>query len=123
MVTSMEVALRPLVQQVKAHRASRQQSRAPFPVEIWRNLSEMAQVYGVSEVAKHARVDPTTLAAHVRKLPAREPEFVECVVAARESASCAVTIEVESHRGERMRIQANLNSPALSQLVMDFLAR
>ena len=57
----MEIALRPVVQQIRSYRANREHPRAPFPVEIWQNLSKLAVRYGTSEVAKQARVDPATL--------------------------------------------------------------
>lgn len=123
MATTLEMALRSVVQQIQSYRANREHPRAPFPAEIWQNLSQLAQVHGTSEVAKHARVDQTTLASHVSKLQAQGPEFVECVVSS-EPATFAATIEFESRVGERMRIQApNLRSSDLSLLLREFLAK
>lgn len=118
----MEIALRPVVQQIESHRATREHSRAPFPAAIWQKLSRLAQVYGISRVAKHAGVSPTTLTAHLRR-QAVETDFIECVVAD-ESPLLTATIELESHLGERMRIQASsVRISDLSQLVRDFLGR
>jgi len=122
MATSMEIALRPVVQQIESHRATRSHSRAPFPAAVWQKLSRLAQVYGISKVAKHAGVCPTTLTAHVRR-ETGETDFIECVVAG-ESALPVATIEIESHLGERMRIQASsLKISDLSLLLRDFLGR
>lgn len=92
-------------------------------MEIWQSLGQMAQVYGTLEVAKHARVDPKTLAAHVRKLQNEGPEFIECGAAGGPAPSFAATVEIESRTGERLRIQANLTATDLSQFFREFLAR
>lgn len=119
----METALRPVVQQIRSYRANREHPRAPFPVEIWQSLSKLAVLYGTSEVAKQARVDPTTLASHVRKLQPAEPEFIEFMVAA-EPAGSAATVEVETRGGDIMRIQASsLKIADLSHLLKEFLGR
>lgn len=123
MATPMETALRPVVQQIRSYRANREHPRAPFPVEIWQSLSKLAVLYGTSEVAKQARVDPTTLASHVRKLQPAEPEFIEFMVAA-EPAGSAATVEVETRGGDIMRIQASsLKIADLSHLLKEFLGR
>lgn len=119
----MEIDLRPVVRLVKQYRASREHARGPFPLEIWQKLSQMAQVYGTLEVAKHARVDPKTLASHVRKLQSEGPEFIECAATAGPTPSFAATVEVESLAGERLRIQANLTATELTQFFREFLAR
>lgn len=123
MATPLEIALRPVAHKVSSHRASREHPRAPFPVEIWQDLAKLAQVHGTSLVAKHARVDTTTLASHVRKMEPVEPEFIECVVAGG-AVGLAATVEVETRAGEVMRIQApNLKLSDLSQLLKEFLGR
>jgi len=123
MATPIEIALRPVAQQVSSYRANREHPRAPFPIELWQKLTKLALVYGTSVVAKQAAVDHTTLAAHVRKLQPEEPEFVECVVTG-EAPGFAATVEVKTASGERMRIQAsNLKTGDLSQLLREFLGR
>ena len=50
----MEIALRPVVQHSESHCANRSHPRAPLPAGVWQKLSRLAQVYGISRVAKHA---------------------------------------------------------------------
>ena len=123
MATPIEIALRPVAQQVSSYRANREHPRAPFPIELWQKLTKLALVYGTSVVAKQAAVDQTTLASHVRKLQPEEPEFIECTETG-EAPGFAATVEVKTVSGERMRIQAsNLKTADLSQLLRDFLGR
>jgi len=123
MATPLEIALRPVAHQVSSYRANREHPRAPFPVEIWQNLSKLAQVYGTAAVAKQARVDATTLASHVRKLQTAEPDFIECMVGSG-PVGFAAKVEVETRGGDVMRIESSSFTVSdLSHLLKEFLVR
>ena len=92
-------------QQLSRWRSSHRQ-RARIPEELWRLLTEIAQEYGVAKTVRLFRLDYLSVKKRVEACGAgvRPAEFVEFVPQV-SNCTCEWAVEVEGHRGRRMRIQ------------------
>jgi len=78
---------------------------ARIPDKLWTRAAALAAQHGVNAVARALRLNHTQLKCKMETVPAAEPTatFVELLPSvAANIGECAV--EVESHRGSRMRI-------------------
>lgn len=132
------VASRELTQELKKLRAPldawRRSGRAPrrIPDKIWDQATVLAAEHGVGVVARglgidHAKLKAKVLAYHpaVTALAMAEPEveptFVELLQTTPRPVSTGHCIlEVDSHRGSRLRVNVELDICGLSTLLRDF---
>lgn len=93
-----------------------------IPETVWARAVRLAAQEGVSVVARALRLNHTQLKRRMEVVPAVEstPTFIELLPSvAANIGECAV--EVESHRGARMRIvMKNVSPVCLAGILRDF---
>ena len=92
-------------QQLGRWRSAHRQ-RARIPEELWKLLTEIAREYGIAKTVRLFGLDYLSVKKRVEAggAGAKPAEFVEFVPQVSNGA-CEWAVEVEGHRGRRMRIQ------------------
>jgi hypothetical protein len=100
---------------------------SPIPSEIWKDAVELASRHGICPTARAVGLDYGGLKKRVVAATSRTPRhsratFVELLPAAAPHVVAACTIEVESHRGDKLRVQMTNSPPSgLSSLIREFV--
>ena len=95
---------------------------SPIPESVWERAAVLGARHGVATIARALRLNHTELKRRTESLPTAEPltTFIELLPPISGSiAECAM--EVESHRGARMRVvMKNVSSACLAGILRDF---
>lgn len=74
-----------------------------IPPELWAQAARAAAIVGTGETARALRLDERRLGAALEAL-GHEPGFVEIQAITPLSSSGATVVEIQSRRGDRMRV-------------------